>query len=334
MRPFWKRNTSETSEDIAVSVLTPIYNVAKYLPECLDSLKAQTLNNIEFICINDGSTDDSLAILQRYAEGDPRFVIIDKPNSGYGASMNRGLDAARGEYIGIVESDDIASPDMFKKLYSYAHRRRLDIVKSNYYEHDDEGDTLQTFLDWFPYRKVIDVRDYPHLTYCIPAIWAALYRREMLVETGIRFNETPGASFQDTSFVFRCWAASHRIALLKDGYLRYRVNRNESSVKSDAKVFEVCGEYELSNAFIHEDPQRLKDFGRHLQVAKYGTYRWNYNRIAPSSQLAFAERWAREYHEAEDEGILDGSIFDPVDWALIRELMDDPAAFVAQHPEF
>ena len=78
-------------QGIAVSVLTPVYNVERYLPECLDSLRAQTLRNIEFICINDGSTDGSLEILKRYAELDDRFVIIDKPNSGYGASMNRGF---------------------------------------------------------------------------------------------------------------------------------------------------------------------------------------------------------------------------------------------------
>lgn len=331
MRAFWNRHADE---HIAVSVLTPIYNVERYLPECLDSLKAQTLKNIEFICINDGSTDGSLDILKRYAENDPRFVIIDKPNSGYGASMNCGLDKARGEYIGIVESDDIASPDMFKSLYRYAHRRNLDIVKSNYYEHDDEGDTLQRFLDWFPYRKVMNVRDYPHITYCIPAIWAAIYRRQMLVDAGIRFNETPGASFQDTSFVFRCWAASKRVALLPDGYLRYRVNRNESSVKSDKKVFEVCGEYELSEQFLRADPHRLEEFGRYLQVAKYGTYHWNYNRISAEYQLEFAKRWADEYRAARDEGLLLEALFDPNDWALICELMEDPEGFVEAHPEF
>lgn len=318
---------------IAVSVLTPIYNVERYLPECLDSLKAQTLKNIEFICINDGSTDGSLDILKRYADGDPRFVIIDKPNSGYGASMNRGLEIARGEYIGIVESDDVASPDMFKRLYSYAHRRRCDIVKSNYYEYDGETDTFQDLLGWFPYNKVFDVRSQPVLTYMLPAIWAAIYRRQMLEDAHIRFNETPGASFQDTSFVFRCWVASHRVELLRDAYLHYRVNRDESSVQSDKKVFEVCSEYALSNAFLHEDPQRIADFGKHFQVIKLGTYRWNYNRISETYQREFAERWAAEYREAESEGLLDEKMFEPADWTLIREMMDDPAAFASAHQE-
>ena len=82
---------------VCVSVLVPIYNVEKYLSQCLDSLCAQTLKNIEFICINDGSTDNSGNTLEKYAKNDSRFKIITKPNSGYGDSMNVGLEAATGE---------------------------------------------------------------------------------------------------------------------------------------------------------------------------------------------------------------------------------------------
>ena len=116
---------------VKVSVLVPVYNVEKYLSQCLDSLCAQTLKDIEFICINDGSTDDSGNILQAYAKKDSRFKIINKTNSGYGDSMNFGLNEAKGEFIGIVESDDFAEPDMFEKLYSLAYDNQLDIVKSN-----------------------------------------------------------------------------------------------------------------------------------------------------------------------------------------------------------
>ncbi|MDM8274124.1 glycosyltransferase family 2 protein [Enorma phocaeensis] len=328
---MWLFGDRKTGDVPAVSVLTPIYNVEKYLPKCLESLKAQTLKNIEFICINDGSTDHSLEILQQYAEGDPRFKIIDKKNSGYGSSMNQGLDAARGEYIGILESDDFASPDMFKKLYRYASRHDLDIVKSNYFEFDGEKDTFLEVFSPFPYRKVFDPRDVLDMVKVLPIIWAALYRREMLVSNNIRFSETPGASFQDTSFVFRSWVASHRVALLRNAYLHYRVNRNESSVKSSSKVFEVCGEYEVSEAFLREDPQRVRDFGKLLNVMKLDTYRWNYNRIAEESHLPFAERWASEFRSATQEGLMDPDYFSPSDWELAQELMADPASFVKAH---
>ena len=96
-----------------VSVLVPVYNVEKYVGMCLDSLLCQTLKDMEIICIDDGSTDNSSAILAEYAKRDSRIIIITKENTGYGASMNLGLSRAKGEYIGIVESDDYALPEMF-----------------------------------------------------------------------------------------------------------------------------------------------------------------------------------------------------------------------------
>lgn len=93
-----------------ITVLVPVYNVERYLRECLDSIRAQTFVDFEAICINDGSTDASRDIIQEYLDTDARFRVIDKPNSGYGASMNMGLDAARGSYIAILESDDLYMP--------------------------------------------------------------------------------------------------------------------------------------------------------------------------------------------------------------------------------
>ena len=117
------------SSRVKVSVLVPIYNVEEFLPECLDSLVNQTLKDIEFICINDGSKDDSLKILKEYAKKDKRILIINKKNSGYGDSMNKGLEKAKGEYIGIVESDDFIDLDAFEKLYNIAKKNDADVVK-------------------------------------------------------------------------------------------------------------------------------------------------------------------------------------------------------------
>lgn len=324
---------SSKKSGISVSVLTPVYNVERYLEECLDSLKAQTLKNIEFICINDGSTDGSLDILKRYAANDARFKIIDKANSGYGASMNAGLDVAQGEYIGIVESDDVASPDMFKKLYKFASKHNCDLVKSNYFEYDGTQDYyMEPFIN-FPYKEVFDPKTKLDVVKVLPIIWAGLYRRQMIVDNNIRFAETPGASFQDTSFVFRNWVASQRVALLKDAFLHYRVNRNESSVNSNKKVYEVCGEYAVSEAFLEEKPERLATFGKLLNVMRMDTYRWNYNRITQDCREGFCEKWAQEYRDQESKGLMDADYFSASDWQLAHDLMDDPAAFVAAHPE-
>lgn len=104
-----------------VSVVVPIYNVEKYLRECLDSLVGQTLKEIEIICVDDGSTDSSKEIIREYMQKDTRVKMIAKEkNSGYGNSMNQGFDMASGEYVGILESDDFAEPAMFEKLYETA----------------------------------------------------------------------------------------------------------------------------------------------------------------------------------------------------------------------
>ena len=112
-----------------VSILVPCFNVEPFVVQCLQSLITQTLSNIEVICLNDGSTDKTPLLIRETVGNDPRFRIIDKPNSGYGSTMNLGLQMARGEYIGIVESDDYVEPTMFEKLYNAAIEHNLDIAR-------------------------------------------------------------------------------------------------------------------------------------------------------------------------------------------------------------
>ena len=129
----------------SVSVVVPIYNVERYLPQCLEALCSQTLRDLEIVAVNDGSTDGSLSVLQEWARKDERIVIVDKPNSGYGASMNCGIEAARGAYIGIVEPDDFPERDMFKRLLRMAQRHDCDLVKCNFFEHyEDRDDAYET----------------------------------------------------------------------------------------------------------------------------------------------------------------------------------------------
>ena len=116
-----------------ISVLMPIYNVERYLREALLSVADQTLRDIEILCINDGSTDDSRAIAAEFCKLDARFRLIDKPNSGYGASMNRGLAEAQGDYIAILEPDDIYEPTALETLYKAAQISDADVAKANYW---------------------------------------------------------------------------------------------------------------------------------------------------------------------------------------------------------
>ena len=199
------------------------------------------------ICVNDGSTDSSPDIIQEYVEKDSRFKCINKPNTGYGNSMNRGFDLACGEYIGIVESDDYADPDMFESLYRIAHDNNLDAVKSGYYLYYSKpkeknveqiivseslaGKTICPREDFKAKQEMVDFFNIK------PTIWSAIYKKDFIRNHDIRFNETPGASFQDTAFNFKVWACADRMQLVPRAFLHYRQDNEGSSVNSGGKVF-------------------------------------------------------------------------------------------------
>lgn len=133
-----------------LSVIVPVYNTEKYLSKCLDSLTGQTLSDIEIICINDCSTDNSLAILNEYATRDNRIEVINfKENCGVSIARNTGIDVATGEYIGFVDSDDFIDSDFYEKLYNKAMETQADAVKGNVYDCDENGNnpTLTEFYD-------------------------------------------------------------------------------------------------------------------------------------------------------------------------------------------
>ncbi|MEG0322376.1 MAG: glycosyltransferase [Raoultibacter sp.] len=319
--------SARSENAIKVSVIVPVYNTATYLRQCLDSLLAQTLTELEIICVNDGSTDDSLLILEEYRARDSRIKIISKENAGYGHTMNVGFAAARGEYVGILESDDFADRAMYKDLYRFAKRHDLDVVKANYYEYSEQGDVKQEPFARFTYKRVFNPAEEQQVLTVLPIIWSALYRRQLISDNDIRFNESPGASYQDTSFVFQVWVSAQRAALLPKAYLHYRVDNAASSVRSSSKVFAVCDEYATSEAFLRRDADRYDTFAPILNLMKLGTYWWNYNRIADEFRPQFVDKMSAEYRAAREAGTLKREHFNDTDWASLELLMDDPEQF-------
>lgn len=309
----------------AVSVVMPIYNASKFLKESLGGLVQQTLKNIEIICVNDGSTDDSLDIIKRYAFNDSRIKIIDKPNSGYGNTMNEGIKIATGEYIGILEPDDFSDINMLEALYSVAKQNDADVVKSNYYEYSQSQQSNIFFevLDGLEYNQVTSAAENENIIFRRPCIWSAIYRRSLLEQNHIVFNETPGASYQDTAFAFKVWVSAQRVVFVKDAYLHYRIDNENSSVKSSGKVFSICDEFQSMHAFLNED-KKLKDkYSKILQVLKLDSYMWNLNRIAPEFRSAFRDQMALEYLKADYEGILDKNYFDVDRWSKVQEILEE-----------
>ena len=115
---------------IKVSVVIPVYNAKDYLQDCIKSLLSQTLVDCEFIFVNDGSTDNSLEIIQKYQEEDNRIKLISQENKGIAEARNAGIEIASGEYIGFLDNDDFVKIDFFENLYKNAIENNLDILVS------------------------------------------------------------------------------------------------------------------------------------------------------------------------------------------------------------
>lgn len=131
-------------KDILVSIIMPVYNVGEYLKDCLDSVINQTYTNIEIICVNDGSTDNSLEILKEYKNKDSRIVIIDKANGGLVSARKVGVEAAKGEYSIYIDSDDWIELNMIEELVNEVRKTNADIVTSGFVREFGKGNILET----------------------------------------------------------------------------------------------------------------------------------------------------------------------------------------------
>ncbi|AQS42382.1 MAG: Glycosyl transferase family 2 protein [Candidatus Tokpelaia hoelldobleri] len=290
-----------------ISVLVPVYNVERYLHQCLGSIQNQTFTDFEVLCINDGSKDGSLDIIKSYADKDERFKIIDKNNSGYGHSMNTGLDKATGSYIAIVESDDYIEENMLERLYSLAIEHDLDIARCNYYKFTETSKEKE-YLDYVPQNTVVCPLDAVAVFYQAPAIWVNLYRADLLKKNGIRFLETPGASYQDTSFIFKAYACCQRFLLVDEPLLNYRLDNSNSSVNNQEKVFYVCDEYREILCFAKKNAAIYDKIKYHIPVLRFACYGWNFGRIGKKYKMSFLKRWAEEIRDDYKNGRIDANI--------------------------
>ncbi|MBQ3302790.1 MAG: glycosyltransferase, partial [Eggerthellaceae bacterium] len=293
------------------------------------------LRDIEILVINDGSTDASGDIAHEYASRDERIRVIDKENSGYGASMNLGIAQARGEYVGILEPDDWADMVLFAKLYAAASHAGCDIAKCNYYRHVNGRDVADWNLHGIGYNRPFDPVQKPQVVCTEPAIWTGLYRREWLIDQGIAFRETPGAAFQDAGFSLKAWFAASRVVLLRRPMMHYRMDNPDSSSKSSDKVFTVCDEVADALEFLRNvHPDCYDAFVPWVNVDKWGKYRWNYERIDASLHGDFAARMYEECRAAQEADELDLSLFDATSRVQLLQLLEGgPEAFAARYPQ-
>lgn len=222
---------------IKVSIIVPIYNAEKYLEQCLESIRVQTLHDIEIICVDDGSTDKSPQIMDEFKRKDNRFVVIHKENGGNGHSMNAGLAVAKGQYIGCVEADDYIEPNMFEKLYTYSNDGTVDIVKSNFwncYEEEDGAirkDVNQERANMSEVVEPFTIKEYPQILWGHPSIWSAIYKRSLIEDNGIKFKQAKGGGWVDNPFFFETMCCAKSIIWTSRPFYNYRTEVEGSSSK-------------------------------------------------------------------------------------------------------
>lgn len=286
-----------------VSILVPVYNNACYLRECLRSLLRQTMPELEFIVLNDGSTDPAACqILKEYALTDSRVILINKKNTGYGHTMTVGLSRATGKYVGILESDDYVDADYYEKLYATAEEFKADFVKSNFTTFTGNGEARKhkswTMIGPELTNRLLDSSVPPARFYSNGFLGTpfGIYSRKFLVGNKIGWSQTPGASFQDTGFWFKTHAYVRRMYFKEECGYHCRRDNEHSSVNDPEKIFSVCHELMVIKRIIQSDPDKAR-FNDLFQNMLVHVYKWNLNRIHADVMPLFEERFRADWIE-------------------------------------
>lgn len=243
-----------------IDIITPVYNVEKFLPQCIDSILAQTYTNWHLILIDDGSTDDSGLICEEYARKDTRIKVIHQKYAGVSAARNRGLDAATGDYISFIDSDDYVVPEMLEKLYMRMKEESADLSICGFIRVNEAGtpfetgETMPIRRDKWPGIKGLEKMEQKD-GFCYVLLWNKLYKREIFED--FRFPE--GKLHEDEAAAPHVFFRAAKVACLPEILYFYR--RRSGSIMT-TKNFKNVGDY-LDILWNHEEfakKHRLKDY--------------------------------------------------------------------------
>lgn len=319
-----------------ITILVPVYNVERYLRRCLDSIINQTCSDLEILCLDDGSTDQSGKILDEYAKKDSRIQVIHKENTGYGSTMNLGIRMAHGTYIGIVESDDVIEKEMYQVMYQAAEKHKADMVKTDFYklwDHEDGTEWLEyTCLSENKnlYHRVLQPVKEQEAFFLEKFTWNTLYNREFLQKNQIEYQETPGASYQDNGFWFQTMYCAKRIFVLNQAFYKYKQDNPSSSFHSKQKVYAMKEEYDFIHAFLKRKKEEDKRFYQICFHFRICGYLFTLERIADEVKLEFAKEMVKEceWYEKEKESCYQW--LSEKDREIIRQLKQSPEGYIGE----
>lgn len=253
-----------------VSIIVPVYKVEFYLARCLTSIVEQTLEDIEIIIVDEGLNDRDRIITDEFMNHDKRITAIHK-GGGYGVCVNAGIEAAKGKYIGIVESDDFIEPDMYEKLYNHAIELDADIVKSPFYQYySDENDPIapmmNELLNQLPTDRYFTLRQYPILLAAHPSIWAGIYKTEWLRSSGIKFYDK--GAYLDIVFRFKTLMAAKKIGWIKTPTYHWRFT-NPTSTNAKWNLNASLDRWEEILGALSEDKELLREYEPYILPEAY-----------------------------------------------------------------
>lgn len=284
-----------------ISVIVPVYNVERFLRECLDSLVNQTLKELEFICVNDGSTDGSLAILEEYAAKDDRFVIISQKNQGQGIARNNALEIARGEYIAFVDPDDWIELNVFEVLYDKFVKTGVDVI---YFDYDiySEAGKLRSKREFknlvkrdFHYSikngDIFNWHDIPkkNLTMTV-CIWDKAYKTDFIKKNNIKF--APNTMGEDHIFSLSANLLADKILYINRHFYHYRTRKGSAINKASDENFCIFNNVRLLKEFLVSN-NLYAEYEKVFKEYEIRCYLWHYRNIPENS----IERYLKKCEE-------------------------------------
>lgn len=293
-----------------VSVIIPVYKTEKYLSECLDSVVNQTLRDIEIICLNDASPDNSFEIIKSYADKDSRIIVVNfEQNKGVSCARNTAIDLAKGKYIAFIDSDDWVDKNYLKSMFDVIEETNSEIV-INRKVYRFKNDNLKPYN----YDKMSDIKDDSYIgiesdiqnVFYVP--WSKLFKTDFIKKYNIKFPEN--YVYEDTFFHYTAFINAKKVYMFTGDayYYRDREDSITSNINNDSdkiiKMFEFVYDYYAEHGFLKRN------------VKIYSTY--------PSFNISDEKTYSafKEYFSKAGEYIMNNSIYNELDRFFCQNILN------------
>ena len=316
----------------SITVVVHVYNMGRFITETINSLRSQSFQDFDVLCINDGSRDGSAQILHRVAEVDDRFRVIDARGLGEGAGLNLGIEKARGSYVCLLKSDDLLDRDALVKLARVAESTMADVIKANqwlYWSEPKERKMLSPTIGPSIADHLFSGLAEPEVLFACSTPWAGMYKRSFLLSNGIDMIDSFGALSRHLDFGFKALASSNRVFCVQDPVLYSRQDNLGGLVDRREEAERICEEFDAIEDFVEADPARyvLRPYVYRL---RFDAYTLNLMRLDDEAIGYFLEIMVGDMARGMQVGDYAPVLFTEQQNNALRLLLSDPRGFAIQ----